>query len=513
LDHASESVDLSRLNSGGALLVDHNTCDQVGVIESARIDGDKKGRAVVRFGKSERAQEIFQDVVDGIRSLVSVGYRINKCVTEKVEQGVETLRAVSWQPMEISIVSIPADTSVGVGRSEDETFVTEIEEMKRSILLDPAPALTAPAGGGAITETRAEGATAERNRAKEIAAMATRLETRVPEIRKIAEQAIESGMTVEAFRARALEMLPEAQPIQKPQLSDVKPKDWARYSISRAAAMMADGKLSGFEKEVSDELALKSGAKAQGVWIPDEAMIQRSHVAGTNTLGGFLVETQNLGSEFIPLLRNRARVLGLGARVLNLSGPVTIPRQAGAGTVNALGETVASTLSAMNFTQLTLTPQAVGAFQQYSKMLLMESNPSIDGLIRDDILQQIALKIDLAALHGGLTASGASVGIAGTTGIKTVALATDGLALGNATAYPAMVSLETLIAGANADVANMAYLMRAGHRGALKTTQRFSSTDTPEQHCQRLRRSGDAADCDQPDDRNSDNDLLRDLLR
>ncbi len=479
LDHSAASVDLSRLNAGGAVLVDHDTSDQIGVVENARIDGDRKGRATVRFGKSARAQEIFQDVVDGIRSLVSVGYRVNKMVTEKVEEGLETLRATQWQPMEISLVSIPADTTVGVGRGTEQTFETEIEDMKRSILLDLAPA------GAPIVGATGGGAPAT-NDAREINAMATRLATKIPNIRTFADEAIQNGLDVETFRSQMLEKLPEAQPIAAPAKLEIKSREWKRYSITRAISMLANpnGKLDGFEKEVSDELSLKRGIKPQGLFMPDEAMVasvvgHRSYVAATGTLGAMLIDTDNLGDQFIPLLRNRARVVGLGARVLNLSNPVTIPRQNAAGATNFVGETVASTIAAGNFTQITLTPQAVSGFQQYSKQLLMESNPSIDALIRDDIMQEIALKIDLAALHGGASASGASTGIAGTSGIGSVALSSNGLALANTTAYPAMVSLETLIAAANADVETMGYLMRAGHRGALKTSARFASSDTP----------------------------------
>ena len=78
LDHKPESVRLGRVNNSGPVLVNHNLDDQVGVIESARIDSDKVGRASIRFGKSDRAQEIFQDVQDGIRTQVSVGYAIHK---------------------------------------------------------------------------------------------------------------------------------------------------------------------------------------------------------------------------------------------------------------------------------------------------------------------------------------------------------------------------------------------------------------------------------------------------
>lgn len=144
LDHSTTSVDLSRLNSAAPLLMDHNRTDQIGVIESASIDTSaKKGRATVRFGQSERAKEIFQDVKDGIRRLVSVGYRVYKLVTEKVENEVETLRATRWMPMEISIVSIPADTTVGIGRNQ-ATEETNKATLERTITMPPT-AETPPA--------------------------------------------------------------------------------------------------------------------------------------------------------------------------------------------------------------------------------------------------------------------------------------------------------------------------------------------------------------------------------
>ena len=77
LDHTAQSVRLGRLMGGAAVLVNHDSGDQVGVVESARIDDDKTGRAVIRFSRSQRGQEIFQDVQDDIRQLISVGYKIH----------------------------------------------------------------------------------------------------------------------------------------------------------------------------------------------------------------------------------------------------------------------------------------------------------------------------------------------------------------------------------------------------------------------------------------------------
>jgi HK97 family phage major capsid protein len=109
--------------------------------------------------------------------------------------------------------------------------------------------------------------------------------------------------------------------------------------------------------------------------------------------------------------------------------------------------------------------------------LLATSNPSIDSIVRDDILASIATAIDLAALHG--TGSSQPTGIANISGVGTVLLSANGLAINNATAYPALVSLESALGAANADQGSMAYLLRASIRGVLRTQTQFSSTDTP----------------------------------
>lgn len=124
LDHSKKSVRLGRLKAGGPLLCDHDARDHVGVIESVRIDDDLVGRAVVRFGKSERAQEVWQDVVDGIRRNVSVGYVIHKAqLVETGDKAIDTYRVTDWEPYEVSLVSVPADASVGIGRAMDDSPV------------------------------------------------------------------------------------------------------------------------------------------------------------------------------------------------------------------------------------------------------------------------------------------------------------------------------------------------------------------------------------------------------
>ncbi|TWP33708.1 phage major capsid protein, partial [Xylella fastidiosa subsp. fastidiosa] len=67
LGHRINEVRMHRLDNGAALLLDHNPREHIGVVESASIDSDHRGRAIVRFGRSPRAEEILRDVLDGIR--------------------------------------------------------------------------------------------------------------------------------------------------------------------------------------------------------------------------------------------------------------------------------------------------------------------------------------------------------------------------------------------------------------------------------------------------------------
>lgn len=119
LSHAQGAVDLSRLNDGGAVLFNHDWDDQIGIIERAWIDADKRGRALVRFGNGTKATEKFQDVQDGILRHISVGYRVEDMVLDNPDTDDEGYRYIvtRWMPYEISFVTVPADPTVGVGRS------------------------------------------------------------------------------------------------------------------------------------------------------------------------------------------------------------------------------------------------------------------------------------------------------------------------------------------------------------------------------------------------------------
>lgn len=126
LDHNSESVDLSRLNTIGTLLFNHDVDKVIGKIEKAWVENNR-GKAIVKFDDDEESEKIYQKVKSGTLKATSVRYSVD--VWEDVENGAVSSDgrfqgpcsiAKRWIPSEISIVSVPADPTVGVGRSFSE---------------------------------------------------------------------------------------------------------------------------------------------------------------------------------------------------------------------------------------------------------------------------------------------------------------------------------------------------------------------------------------------------------
>lgn len=119
-----QSIRTERLKNGMAVLMGHDAFDwraHVGVVRSFSIDQkDGKIRATVEFSDSADGDQIYREVLKGIRPNVSVGFSIHKLVLEEEnEDGNDLYRAADWEPFEFSIVSIPADITVGLGRSAE----------------------------------------------------------------------------------------------------------------------------------------------------------------------------------------------------------------------------------------------------------------------------------------------------------------------------------------------------------------------------------------------------------
>ena len=462
LDHSAEAIDLTRLKSGGPVLCDHDTRDQVGVIESVRIDADRVGRAVVRFGRSARAEEIFRDVVDGIRKNVSVGYSIDDLVLEAKSGDEETYRVTRWTPYEISLVSVPADFSVGVGRAAESAPSTpstpEKPKMENIEVID---------AGKVAGDARK----AEQERAGAILAIGKQFN-----LGDMAESAVRSGKPLDEFRADVMSHL-ASKPLPTPSAQlGLTNTEAQRYSVLKAVRAMVDRDWSqaGFEREVHQAICKRAGvseAPNGGFYLPYEVQ-KRDLTAGTPSAGGYLVATDNLGGSFIDLLRNRTLLARLGATMLTgLQGNVTIPKLTAGGTAYWLtNEATAITESNQTLGQLALSPKNVGAYTEVSRQLMMQSSPAADAMIMNDLAKVLGVAIDLAGFEGS-GASGQPTGISATAGIGSVT--------GTTIAYSGIVEFQTDVAGSNALAENCAYVTTPSVAALLKQRVKVASTYSP----------------------------------
>lgn len=124
LVHESKAVNLERAADGLPLLFGHNQDQPVGLVEDIRVE-DGKLRGMLRFSKNQRATEVWQDIRDGFLKNISIGYRVNKW---EEQDDSDVVRVTRWTLFEASVVSVPADPSVGVNRSQQEITMSEQEE-------------------------------------------------------------------------------------------------------------------------------------------------------------------------------------------------------------------------------------------------------------------------------------------------------------------------------------------------------------------------------------------------
>lgn len=491
LDHSPNSIRLDRMNMGGPLLLEHEPEDIIGVVESVRIGTDRVGRAVVRFGKSETADTAFQDVVDGIRRNVSVGYRVHRMRLESEGQdGADsTYRVVDWEPLEISLVAIPADATVGVGRSGNDTeFETEIEG---ALSVTPTPAaplepieptlkekkMTEQEIQALQAQSRADAAKAERTRTADIIAIGEQFAKRGGE--NLAMQFVRDGKSVDEFKAALLERAAH-DPDPQTDTVQLNRKEAQAYSYTRALAAAlarAEGQnVSGFEVEISQDIerGMPSNFKRNGgIFVP--LSLQRSAISealyNTSGKGASTVFTQ--AGEFIDMLRNASIAVGLGARVMSgLTGPVSFPTQTAGVSVEWVAENSGTNTTASNATlsSVSLSPKTLQGTTAFSRQLMAQASIDIENFIRADLAAAHALAWDLAVMHG-TGSNNQPTGIYSASNVNAVAM-------GGVPTFGKLIDMVTEVLKDNALAGSLAFATTPGMAGKLAQTVVAATTDT-----------------------------------
>lgn len=471
LDHAPESVNLERLNSGGAVLMDHNRTDQIGVVEIAHIGSDRRGRATLRFGKSKRADEVFQDVVDGIRKHISVGYNIQKYERTKGENGApDTIRVTQWEPTEISIVAVPADPSVGVGRSEESLFEQKEHNMsEQETPLSPDKQEERQVKSQPVQEpinlesVRLQ----ERQRLVELERAASGTSWDLSELKR---DAVENGWSVEQFRAKSFEYIAsQPAPTAGHTGEDMLRKENREYSLVRAlnAQLSGDWSEAGFEREMSQELTRQGGSVVGGGLVVPMSVLTGIR-SDTDNAGG-LIGTQHMANQFIDVLRANTLLGRLGARFLpGLNGNLSMPKKTAASQFGWVAEKENADESEVTVGNITMSGKHVGGVVPMTFELMRQSSPAIEQIVREDMLTGMALAIDLAGFIG-TGANNQPLGILNTAGVQTLELADTTNLIPT---WEEIVKMEGKLDDVNALMGSLAYAFRPTVYSALKTTKK-----------------------------------------
>lgn len=544
LGHKKGECDLSRFDGGaGVLLANHDRWKtsgntplaSIGAIEAGRLTGGRL-EVDIAISRREALADLRQDIADGLVRNVSIGYMINERVlTRQGKEGEpDEYRVTSWLPFEVSLVDIPADASVGLGRSLDAPDPKNPEARYRVIQLDtPSAGESQPSEGEPSMTKEAQTAdtttatrtvdvqvtgpdplVVERERARDIRAMGRQFN-----MVDLADQHIDAGTSVDNFRSIVNGKLKDNGQLRVAESPEVglSEREVQSYSFCRALLAAQDPanarRIAPFEMEVSDAAQAKrddtdprikermgAGAITLAVDVLNRGMNVQSNQAaalaralmarvarssaemqsyfrdltvGAPTGGGNIVATELLGSSFIELLRNAMILDRLGITMLrDLNGNIAIPSQTGAATGYWVAEGGAPTESQQTIGQMPLTPKTVGAFTDFTRRLLLQASLDVELFVRMDLARVLGLEVQNGAFNG-TGASNQPTGLFNIAGLGSVAMGANG----GAPTYDMAVDLETAVANSNADVGNLAFVTNSKVRGKLRKTQEFASTN------------------------------------
>ncbi len=471
-----ESIDTSRLDIGISFLDSHRHSQVHGKSVGYSINEEKGLLEIkVRFSKKKESDDIFQDIVDGIRIYVSIGYAIlEQTVTSFEGEDRDPEYVVKrWQPLELSSVGVPADEN-STSRSHHQNRKTDEDNMSKP---------NEEKGGG-------DNSVKIEQRAKDLAQQAIDKNDAIINLGikydmvNEARKAIQENVSVREFQSQVLDKMSEDSKSKKPATNlDMEDGQIREYSVFDAVSAFSKGGIEGMRKhaplEYEAHVAVQKsvGRDAQGFYLPMDIQNDfgrrlaslkrgpqsREMLVSSATQGGALVGTDHRGDLFIDHLMDRSVVMSLGARrIENLVGDVDIPRGEGGVTFEWVGEASAPTPSHGLIGTVSLVYKTLAASVEISRKLLKQSSPSAEAYIIDLILRGNALALDNAAIFG---AGGNSIlGILNTTGINVVPVA------GSFANWGEVIDFEDAVAGDNALIDMMSWIVANNVAGGWKRT-------------------------------------------
>ncbi len=486
LSHDEGAVDLHRLLNKAPFLFNHKLDVYVGVVEKAWIDhAEKKGRATIRYSKTEQGEEKWQDTKDGILTQISVGAEVNEYKMEKDELG-EYVLVTRWTPTEISLVTAAMDQNVGIHKS----LQSKPTKSKKSTTLNN-PQSSTPKTMPAIDQEKADQEIKDLQRKlKDSTDNLTQRQAVQQEIMDVAEEFKAPDLALEVIRAngnvsdlqkllleRKQTKIDHLNETQKG-LSGLEEKDADQFSLSRLVRAMVSkdskhAEAAAFELEVCRATQDQFGS-THGMAIPSQVvnrLARKSRIkrdtmgikadAGYTGAGDTIIEDHFLGGEYVAMLANQTYGLKHSRLMPGVEGKLTIPTQTGGTTGHWLLEDGSAPESAVTFGAITAQQRTLSANGSITRSMMMQSSLAVDVILTEDIIANMSVAADTGLFYG-TGADGQPLGIAGVTGVHTHTL--------DAT-ITAQNILDILlkIENSNLDISNVIHLMSPTTQNALRT--------------------------------------------
>lgn len=455
LSHKAGAMRQGARQTSMPLLFNHDRNDLLGVCESISIDNNR-GVATVRFGKDERGEWAMQQARDGVLVNASFMYRVFKF---DVDEETEIYTATDWEAYEVSLVTVPADATVGVGRSSNEsandiainvtnqksfstTASAAIKEKSMTSATQAAQAAAPVAELVNLEALRQEGSNIERKRSIEIDALCDK--TSAP--KEMRESFKREGTSIDEARAVVLDHLTNKKQESLSAVTvDASAQERGQYSLSKALLAQATGDWSkaGLERAVHQDLERTNRASNGGLLVPDFAMRASAQNVGTSSAGGALVATNLLADQFIEALRPNSAFIQAGIQTWGgLVGNVDVPKQTSRSRAYWVGEDAAATATSIGLGKIaTLTPKTLSTNTSISRTALLQTTPAIDSAVRSDLLKELGLAVDYTLAYGTGT-SFQPLGLVNQVGIGSVVS-------GGSITIDELIDLETAIRAAN----------------------------------------------------------------
>jgi HK97 family phage major capsid protein len=246
--------------------------------------------------------------------------------------------------------------------------------------------------------------------------------------------------------------------------------DLRGYSLVRALAGAAGigGVDWGRERELSAEVARRSGRAYSGICVPMQALQIEKRVVTSGGSGANIISTDLLAAQFIDVLRAKTFVRRLGATVLSgLTGNIEIPRLTGSSSVGWVSENSALTPSDPTYDQVALTARHCGGITELSRTMLGSQSPDVEQLVRNDFARLLAKGVDDAAINGA--GSPAPTGILHNGSVASTTITPT---------WADVLAMVATIQTADADDASLAWAMNGNGLKKLRSTLVAGSTDS-----------------------------------